>query len=76
MRPGVTTVKIIVEPGSDEDLDSPTGSVSDQQEKRLPYYFLLSVFIIIDVVLAFIIRGSGDPGSGNKKKEGADHSRN
>jgi len=73
MRPGKTIFRITVKPGKAEDQDSPAESVSDQSEKRVPYYFMLSLFIIIDVVLAVIMR-SKYSGSENEKKEDADHS--
>jgi len=58
MKPGESTIIITVQPGSDTDLDSPSGSVSDLHEKRIPYYIIFSVVIIIDVVLALGIMKS------------------
>lgn len=77
MRPGEATARIILEPGSDGDQDSPAANVSDRQEKRVPYYLMLSLFIIIDVVLAVIIMGTRNPrDSGKKQKEDGEHASN
>ena len=75
MRPAKAHGSIALEPGTDQDLDSPVGDVSNVHERRLPYYYLLSLFIIIDVCLAGVIMRSGNPGSGMNHKEGVDHTR-
>jgi len=76
MRPGVASSRIILEPGSGGDQDSSGATVNDQQAKRGPFYFLFSLFIIIDVVLAVIIVSTRVHDSENQRKEDADHSRN
>ncbi len=46
---------IIVEPGEGDSEDDTTASLVDPNEKRMPFYIILTVFIVIDIILALAI---------------------
>jgi hypothetical protein len=69
MRNGVASILIIVEPSVNEDSDTTSGKVNNLHEKRLPYYVLISTFIIVDIVLAVVIVNSRDQDKGKKEEQ-------
>ena len=52
IQPGSDETAIIVEPGEEGSEDDVTSSLVDPNEKRMPFYIILTAFIAIDIILA------------------------
>lgn len=52
IQSGYDETIIIVEPGEEDSSDDVTSSLVDPNEKRMPFYIILTAFIAIDIILA------------------------